>query len=563
MGWSVYYNGTLLRKVSDIKIEEELSNPMKIAHVLVRNESGDNFGFSHTIGNRLEIYRNGIKKFDGYVEDYTPDEGLNLELTGRSFEVLLLDERTSREDRYENNTGSAVINDLITKYSTKVSTDNIDYQETLSGTMRFSHDNLFKAIARVCNVHNKDFWVEYDGTDMLLNVGVRGDGDSGAPSKTLTAGKEIAVTMQRKGARDIINRQRVFGSGDGINQIQACVPYIDAGIPDNNRSQGFDGSNADCEHTEALESQTTYGIMEGRPVRDKSIVSTGQAIERAKQILDNHANPFRNLNVRMQKYVDINIGDTVRIIDTRKNVDEITRVKKLVHRNSIRRMDDLEIELTNPFDTTESEINIIKRDSDTESTHGLGATNIFQVQSYENCDTSYPLYVRFRLPDDIVTVNRVLLSFQVRPYRAYHQGLASSGAHSHTFNVKSYQAELSSLEGDIFLTGLRWDDFDDVMRLTSGDSATSRSIRGETTTETTSHNHEIDYGIIEETLNDTTVDVYANGTHVTEFSDGTTDYDITSFVSALGSWHSVEFRPVNNNMRIEANLYIKCYVESN
>lgn len=62
--------------------------------------------------------------------------------------------------------------------------------------------------------------------------------------------------------------------------------------------------------------------------------------------------------------------------------------------------------------------NISKR-IDIENIYGAGATNLYQVQSYENCDADHPLHLRFFMPSDIVAINSVKLNFKIKPYRAY------------------------------------------------------------------------------------------------------------------------------------------------
>ena len=375
------------------------------------------FTINHLIGsNHIQIYRNGILKFDGFLEETTPN-GLNLELTGRSFEVLALDERTSRDVEFTSKTGAYILDDatngIINKYSTKFEGGSITFSETISGTIRFNHDNLLKSIAKTCNIKSKDFWFTYSGGTFYLNVGTRGSGSSGSPVGTYYAGRTIAVTVERKGVRDLVNRISVFGSGDGINQIQCCVPWKDVDLPDGDRSAGFNGYNADCLHSDASTSQSTYGVMEGKPVVDLGIASLGEAIATAKIYLDEYSGLFKSLGISFMKYENLSLGDWIRVIDRKQDVDVTTRVKKLVHRFDIEGLDIVEVELYNPFSGTEDRIKLLERNSDTTNTSGQGATNIFQAQSYENCDFTHPLNVRFRLPDDIIQVNKVLLSFKI------------------------------------------------------------------------------------------------------------------------------------------------------
>ena len=60
-----------------------------------------------------------------------------------------------------------------------------------------------------------------------------------------------------------------------------------------------------------------------------------------------------------------------------------------------------------------------------------GAGNIYSVQSYENCDVAHPLHLRFFLPPEVKYLNRVLLNFKIKQYRAY-TGTTPSGGGSTT-----------------------------------------------------------------------------------------------------------------------------------
>lgn len=561
MGWELHYNGTKVRKIASIIIKDSLKEPMKYFKAVMMNPNSTEralFNCGHLEGsNKVEIFRDGVEKFAGFLEAADP-EGLNIVLQGRSYEVLLLDERTSRDIEFTNKTGAYILDDvtygILGKYSTKVGGGIIDFTETLAGTVRFNHDNLLMAIAKTCNIKSKDFWVTYSSPNFFLQVGERGSGSSSSPAATYYGGKDIEITFEKQGVRDLINRIRVFGSGDGINQIQCCVPYIDIDLPDNDRSAGFDGLNTNCEHAAATTSQGTYGIMEGKPHVDRSISSLSNAIETAKTILDDNATLYKNLDIKFSKYISSGVGDWIRILDKKKSLDVTTRIKSIEHHFDIHGVDSIDITVFNPFLSTENQINILDRNSDTANTAGLGATNIFQVQSYENCDATHPLNVRFRLPDDIVQVNKVLLSFNLVDYRAYNTANSDESAHTHALNVWNHNGSY-----DCGILGTQDIAGEHRMVVHSGGVAPSATAAGST------HTHGVNYGIFEDTLVSPSVDVKAGidgaETGVGTYTTDQEDIDIVSNISSLGNWYNVEFTP-NKAMRIEANVYVKCYIES-
>lgn len=499
----------------------------------------------------------GTLIFGGFLED-AKDEGSNLILTGRDYKVLLLDERTPRNLEYINQTGSTIINSIL-GYSSKVVAGTITFAGTISGTLSFNHDNLLRAVASVCAQGGVDFWLENDAGTIKLNVGTRGT----TPGITYKAGREIAVTGQQKPTRDIINRQRVFGHGDGINQIEVCVPYLNQsiGMPDTDRRKGFDTTLGDTAHAAATTSQSTYGVMEGKPYVDRGIVSTDIAITKAKLILDDSAADYKRLDVVFLKYVEGRIpGDTVTVVDRKKNINEAMRIKK-INRNMDRKI--ITMTFFNEYDELSDRLANVQRDSDLSNINGLGATNIFQIASYENCDNPNPLNLRFRLPDDIVLVNKVFCSFKLKDYRAYHTGLAADAAHTHTLAQKVYDESLKTGTPDIYLVGELFFNVIDGYKLGSGDS--TRTLLAETSSAGTSHNHAVTYAINEVTLTSPSVVVTAGiegaETAVGTYTTDQNEIDITSNIGATGNWMNVKFVP-NKPMRIECNIYVKCYIES-
>ena len=113
MVWKVYYNGTLLKRVAGGTIEEDLNNPIDLFTVTlinptaaVRSTFASNAYTHLSATNTITIYRGSVLKFTGFVEQLKP-LGLNLELKGRGYGVLLIDERTGRDDEYVNQTGTS------------------------------------------------------------------------------------------------------------------------------------------------------------------------------------------------------------------------------------------------------------------------------------------------------------------------------------------------------------------------------------------------------------------------------------------------------------------------
>ena len=506
--------------------------------------------------------------FGGFLESVRED-GLDLILEGRDYQVLLLDERTPRDLEYINQTGSTIVNGLL-GYSTKIVAGTITYSETISGTIVFSHENLLRGVSAACKPEGKDFWVQKDAGVLKLYIGTRGSGSEGSPTATYYTGNEIGITSKERPTRDIVNRQRVFGYGDGINQIQVCVPYLnaDVGMPDTDNMKGFHTTAGDCTHADATTNQGTYGIMEGKPFVDRSIVSTDVAISVAKAILDDSASDLSILDIEFLRYVSSRIpGDWIRVIDRKKALDTTLRIKEIqreVDRNRIK------MTFFNPQDDIAQKIAEIERNSDLNNVNGIGATNIYQVGPLiENFQNTFPTSMYVYIPTKAKIINDVRLNYKVLQYRA-DSTISASGASSTSGAGTSHQHTL--------LNGV-WPGSSNIY-LMGAEASGNKSYAGNgvdvnvtTFSESTTHTHLVSdhthsqlFGIVQAAVTLPTVTISIGGVdRFTSLSGDQVDLDIASFMST--GWNTIIFTPNSGATpsgvgRIQADCMVQCYIES-
>ena len=730
---SFSFNGTEYI-VTDLKVESENN----VFDMFSCRLNGPSASVRATIGHGGHILasheviikdKDGTQIFGGFLE-WVEQDGVDLILKGRDYKVLLLDERTPRDAQWINQTGSTIINALV-GYSTKVGVGTIDYSDTLSGTARFSHENLLRAIATICAQNDKDFWVEYDfstilkieydetnrdgqsyfsdtvwhtqsftpstdidinkigiyikyvsgtqtdiavsiraddgtgkpmgadltngtivaftdtsyswkettltpyslsgstkyhlqiksvgsqaymwgldtsptysggtfvkssdsggswtiyttldaifriygkepGGTLALYVGSRGYGSAGAPATTYSAGIETEIAAETKVTMKVVNRQRVFGAGDGINQIQVCVPWIDINEPDNDRSQGFDGTNADCTHAVATTSQGDVGVMEGKPYVDTGIVSTDIAIATAKAILDVAAPvaSVKTLDVDFLKYVTGDgLGDWIRIIDRKQGVDSTLRVKKIM-----RSLEDkvIRMEFYTPEEDISQALARIERDSDLSNLNGLGATNLIIVNFPDICDNTTPYEMWFELPSEVIFINRIKLTYIVDDYRAFSGTTSAGSAHTHGIDID--QPTLTGAGGsDIAYIGVQTQSgpvnkFVCATNVSNVESDVAESA----------HTHDVDFTITKQadSLTDVAIWVDDGAGFVDKTSDIETDightlgtsseYDIpmVSYITADTNLKKIRIVPTGTNdgeCRITGLCMVMFYMES-
>ena len=84
--------------------------------------------------------------------------------------------------------------------------------------------------------------------------------------------------------------------------------------------------------------------------------------------------------------------------------------------------------LNNYRRTFQNDLSSLTKKIDMSNTYGQGATNIYSIQSYENCDDVNPLSLRFYVPPDAVAINKVTLYWKPQRYRAYETATTTNTA---------------------------------------------------------------------------------------------------------------------------------------
>lgn len=553
--WKFLYNGVSY-PLKDVTVENEnnsydyFSGSLKAPSDAIKAAIGKGGHIFPTHHVRIQDY-DGATLLDGFLESVTEDD-LDLVLEGRDFKVLLLDESLPRNTEYINQTGIYILEDVL-GYSTKVSPTIVGtYPETISGTLHFDNVNLLKVVASVCDLNAYDFWVEYNETTEVfeLHIGERGS----VTTDVYYTGGAISATKTKTVARDIINRQMVFGAGDGDLQLRCCVPWKDIGDPDSEICVGFGGYNADCLHAAATASQTTYGVMEGDPYTNTGIISLDVAIATAKAILDAQSGEEEQTGVEFAKYVEgLSIGDTIEVVDEKKGLDITKRIKYIK-----RKMDKRQISITfyGADEDLESILSGVSRNSSLNELQGAGATNLITIQTAGNCGSGSgeELNVRFRFPDEVKFINKIYLSFNMKEFRAYSKGASAGSAHAHSLSIWNPNDSYT-----VYPLGLSaWPAGNVIIGAPGCPSASTSATES-------AHTHEITYGIYKGSLSSPQVVVSA-GPSGSEASVGTyntdqVDLDLTALFTATAGWKNIKIVP-NQNMQVEAFLYAQVYIQS-
>jgi hypothetical protein len=215
---------------------------------------------------------------------------------------------------------------------------------------------------------------------------------------------DLTMLDNAEGYQGIGNRIFGLGSFDGINQRRAIV--------------------------ENQTSQDSHSLRE-IPLKDLRFSHETSLKELIQKHLTDSKAPLKEVSCEIEtKYWldnSLAVGDEVLVDQPSWNVSAQTyRIMRAVIDPSRTTLDlgVKQVHLENIRDVLQKQI-------DVSDVFMSGSSSIFNVQSFENCDASHPLHLRFFLPPDIKYVNHVYLNFKIKQYRAY-TGQTPSGGGSTT-----------------------------------------------------------------------------------------------------------------------------------
>lgn len=218
----------------------------------------------------------------------------------------------------------------------------------------------------------------------------------------------------------VYNRIYPLGYGEGINQL--TIESVNNGIP----------------YIEDAESIAENGILETVWV-DKRFEDAATLLASGKVILKKWKEPIVTWNVSaadVSKITGVEIdklkeGRIVRLEVEGLPVTDL-RIMKESKPDITGSSWDVQLEigsLTEDLSTTQADL---ERRQQVNEVYSQGSTNIDSHDYSDNCDPTHPAVIRFFLPDDLVNVNTMELSYETERFRAYSQATEGGGATTKT-----------------------------------------------------------------------------------------------------------------------------------
>jgi len=353
------------------------------------------------IGSKVYFYRNGSLEFVGLINSlsYLNAGGISADLKG--FEVWLGKENGAYADSPWTSEASATIAAAIIGESSYLSAGTIEAGASIDLKLE-SSSSLYNGLSNLIRSTAQDIGIDYTN----LEVDILDHKGSSTSVTTLNDRLQITDLTVRK-SYPIANDVRVFGKGDGDNQIKSTGAY------------GQDAT-----------SKATYGTIQ-KDYTDPSIITQDQANNMADKLVAKWKDPVSvyqfdvinpNLNVVSGDVVTLNAqtkglsNEEVRIVGLERGVRGSEEFLTLQVTNK---------EYSQKERSMEKYLAELQKGTNDTSTYMQGTTNILTFSEMINANNSAPLRVKAYFSASDITdeagnlrVNSFKLDYDVDPFRS-------------------------------------------------------------------------------------------------------------------------------------------------
>lgn len=226
------------------------------------------------------------------------------------------------------------------------------------------------------------------------------------------------------------NRYYALGSGEGVNQVNLLY------AKDLESETEAQNEHYYVENAGSIEK---YGLRESILV-DRSITEPSLLLLAANEKLDYYSRLDPIIKVRAadvweetcQPIDHFVPGQVCRIIEPELDYDEPWRIIRRTKPDLTGKPGDVELILGRMYNTIANAIDKVYNRDQEEKRTSQGATNCYGYSVQDNAGTDQngnidPVVLRFRLPDDLLNVNKCVLDWQTENFRTYSQGASSGG----------------------------------------------------------------------------------------------------------------------------------------
>lgn len=241
-----------------------------------------------------------------------------------------------------------------------------------------------------------------------------------APENAVTAevryGKNLAEIERETDPSNIVNRLYPLGYGEGDNQLD--IKKVNSGVP----------------YIENTASIAEYGLGQYVWV-DRRFEDVDSLFASAKAFLAEWSIPkvtYRIKAVDLSALTGVSIdkltvGKVIRVIDPDVGTFN-ARIVSERKQNMIEAPFDVELEIVNTRSNIGTTLADIERRQEINEVYSQGATNMIIYPYEDNADAQHPAVIRFKLPQEMVRINKLELTYETSAFRAYSRAIEGGGA---------------------------------------------------------------------------------------------------------------------------------------
>lgn len=282
----------------------------------------------------------------------------------------------------------------------------------------FENVSLLSALLSLGEVLADEYTWDFDTSTTPWTVNLR-RADSAAGCG-IHYGRNLVSITKSMDATALITRLYPLGYGEGVNQLNIKeannnVPYIDA------------------------DTIGTWGVK-CSVWTDTRIQDAATLKARAQAVLEGYKNPYLSYTAKaVDLYRETGFswdnfmpGKLVKVMDGEHGINFDARIVTISKRDVNGDPGDIEITIANAARDAADSINTLADRVGIGELYSQGATNLFAIPFADNADASHPAKFRVYIPEGMVRINKMLLSWQIAAFRAYSTGAAAGGGTTKT-----------------------------------------------------------------------------------------------------------------------------------
>ena len=294
----------------------------------------------------------------------------------------------------------------------------------------FENVSLLSALLSLGEVLTDEYTWEFDTDTTPWTVHLRRADQT--PGCGIHYGRNLVEIQKTMDASALVTRLYPLGYGEGVNQltirgVNNGLPYIDA------------------------DTAAVWGVK-CSVWTDTRITDAETLKARAAQVLEGFKNPYITYTAKAidlarltgYSWDEFMPGKLVRVMDGEHGIGFEARIVGVRKDDLLGDPGGVEITIANaPRDAADS-LNTLADRVGIGELYSQGATNLFAIPFNDNADAQHPAKMKVYVPGGLVRINRMLLTWQTAPFRAYSTGAASGGSSSQTSSSGGGSTETSS-----------------------------------------------------------------------------------------------------------------------